>query len=125
MFRQASVGNATIRNLGRCVWQLGALHQSSLAILRRTRGRFASTEAAPSSSTSGSPPLVLGDAKINKLVDDISSLSLLQAADLVSLLKVSRIRINEVRDVCRNCCLPHDKCARRNSAEMNFYQDPA
>ena len=50
--------------------------------------RYLATETLSSSSSSG-PPLVLGDAKLNKLVDDISGLTLLQAADLVSLLKVS------------------------------------
>ncbi|PVG02543.1 ClpS-like protein [Serendipita vermifera] len=40
-------------------------------------------------------PPPAGDAKINKLVDDIASLSLLQAADLVSLLK-TRLNITEI-----------------------------
>jgi hypothetical protein len=35
------------------------------------------------------PPPGAGDTKLNKIVDDISGLTLLQAADLVSLLKVS------------------------------------
>lgn len=56
--------------------------------------RFASTEVSSSSSTSSVPPPA-GDAKINKLVDDIASLSLLQAADLVSLLK-TRLNITEI-----------------------------
>lgn len=36
------------------------------------------------------PPVASSDPKIMKIVDDISGLTLLQAADLVTLLKVGR-----------------------------------
>ncbi|KAF8324443.1 ribosomal protein L7/L12 C-terminal domain-containing protein, partial [Cantharellus anzutake] len=49
-------------------------------------------EASPASPTS-SPANV--DSKLNKIVDDISGLTLLQAADLVTLLK-SRLNIQEI-----------------------------
>ncbi len=48
--------------------------------------RCLATEAAASSSTSAPPPPA--DPKLNKIVDEISGLTLLQAADLVTLLKV-------------------------------------
>ena len=49
--------------------------------------RCLATDAAavPSSSSAPPPP---ADPKLNKIVDDISGLTLLQAADLVTLLKV-------------------------------------
>ncbi|KAL5487908.1 MNP1 [Sanghuangporus weigelae] len=55
--------------------------------------------AAPSASfseaSSSPPPSKSSDPKISKIVDDISGLTLLQAADLVSLLK-SRLNIQEI-----------------------------
>ncbi|KAL5527523.1 hypothetical protein ACEPAG_6324 [Sanghuangporus baumii] len=54
--------------------------------------------AAPSASSSEAPsppPSKSSDPKISKIVDDISDLTLLQAADLVSLLK-SRLNIQEI-----------------------------
>jgi hypothetical protein len=127
MFPKTSAPTTTIRNIARSIRPLGTLHQSSLAISSRTRRRFASTEAASSSSTSSSLPPALGDAKINKLVDDISSLSLLQAADLVSLLKVSRTRIGEgPRGVVENCVwLPDVKWGWKESADTTPYLDTA
>ncbi|KAH9943024.1 ClpS-like protein [Epithele typhae] len=53
--------------------------------------RCLATEAAASTSTPPPP----ADPKLNKIVDDISGLTLLQAADLVSLLK-SRLNIQEI-----------------------------
>ncbi|KAF8138661.1 ribosomal protein L7/L12 C-terminal domain-containing protein [Boletus edulis] len=58
---------------------------------RAGRSRWLAT-AAESSPSSPAPPL---DPKIGRIVDDISGLTLLQAADLVSLLK-SRLNIQEL-----------------------------
>jgi hypothetical protein len=57
----------------------------SIAPLAR-RSRCLVTEAASSSTASSPPPP--SDPKIGRIVDDISGLTLLQAADLVTLLKV-------------------------------------
>ncbi|KIL00284.1 hypothetical protein PAXRUDRAFT_29925 [Paxillus rubicundulus Ve08.2h10] len=57
-----------------------------------TRSRCLATESTPSSSPSPPAPV---DLKIGRIVDDISALTLLQAADLVSLLK-SRLNIQEI-----------------------------
>ncbi|EJF63013.1 ClpS-like protein [Dichomitus squalens] len=54
--------------------------------------RCLATEAAASSSPAPPPP---SDPKLNKIVDDISNLTLLQAADLVTLLK-TRLNIQEI-----------------------------
>ncbi|KAJ3552609.1 hypothetical protein NM688_g4065 [Phlebia brevispora] len=51
--------------------------------------------ASAESSTSAPPPPPVSDPKITKIVDDISGLTLLQAADLVTLLK-SRLNIQEI-----------------------------
>ncbi|KAG0702307.1 hypothetical protein DFH29DRAFT_982371 [Suillus ampliporus] len=51
------------------------------------------TEAA--SSSAASPPPPPSDPKIGRIVDDISGLTLLQAADLVTLLK-TRLNIQEI-----------------------------
>jgi large subunit ribosomal protein L7/L12 len=52
------------------------------------------TDAPPKPSKSTPPPVVhVADPIIKKIVDDISGLTLLQAADLVSLLKVRNIRL--------------------------------
>ncbi|KAF9222066.1 ClpS-like protein [Gyrodon lividus] len=59
-----------------------------------SRSRWLATAATPSSSSSSSSPAV-ADPKIGRIVDDISGLTLLQAADLVSLLK-SRLNIQEI-----------------------------
>ncbi|KAG2151895.1 ribosomal protein L7/L12 C-terminal domain-containing protein [Suillus cothurnatus] len=64
-----------------------ALSPSSLA----SRTRWLATESV-SSSTPPPPP---SDPKIGRIVDDISGLTLLQAADLVTLLK-SRLNIQEI-----------------------------
>ncbi|EAU84303.2 60S ribosomal protein L7/L12 [Coprinopsis cinerea okayama7 len=56
--------------------------------------RYASTEAAPA-STSTPPPPPTADPKISRIVDDISGLTLLQAADLVTQLK-TRLNIQEI-----------------------------
>ncbi|KAG8994757.1 hypothetical protein FRB93_001455 [Tulasnella sp. JGI-2019a] len=80
---------------------------SSSRLLLRTRpvsrtftlSRCMATAAETSqSSTPVAPPpgpLPTPDAKIRRIVDDISGLSLLQAADLVTLLK-SRLNIQEI-----------------------------
>ncbi|KAI6047052.1 ribosomal protein L7/L12 C-terminal domain-containing protein [Pisolithus marmoratus] len=59
-----------------------------------SRSRWLMAEAAQASSSTPPPPTVV-DAKISRIVDDISGLTLLQAADLVSLLK-SRLNIQEI-----------------------------
>lgn len=84
----------TTRSLAKVIRPLGASRQSISATSTNSCRRFAATEAAASTSSSSAPPPA-GDAKIHKLVDDISSLSLLQAADLVSLLK-TRLNITEI-----------------------------
>jgi len=48
-----------------------------------------------STSQTPPPPMTSTDPKLNKIVDEISGLPLLQAADLVSLLK-SRLNIQEI-----------------------------
>ncbi|KAF9782586.1 ribosomal protein L7/L12 C-terminal domain-containing protein [Thelephora terrestris] len=60
-----------------------------------SRSRWLTTEAAPSTSQPPPPPSTSADPKLNSIVDDISGLTLLQAADLVSLLK-SRLNIQEI-----------------------------
>ncbi|KAF8351226.1 hypothetical protein F5887DRAFT_913084 [Amanita rubescens] len=52
------------------------------------------TEQA-SQSAAPQPPAIPSDPQISRIVDDISGLTLLQAADLVSLLK-SRLNIQEI-----------------------------
>lgn len=52
-------------------------------------------EAVPAASSSTSAPPPPSSPKLNQIVDDISSLTLLQAADLVSLLK-TRLNIQEI-----------------------------
>jgi len=59
-----------------------------------SRSRCLVTEAASSSSAASSPSPP-SDPKIGRIVDDISGLTLLQAADLVTLLK-SRLNIQEI-----------------------------
>ncbi|OSX60581.1 hypothetical protein POSPLADRAFT_1171668 [Postia placenta MAD-698-R-SB12] len=55
--------------------------------------------AAPAAASESAPPppspSVAADPKLNKIVDEISGLTLLQAADLVTLLK-SRLNIQEI-----------------------------
>ncbi|KAI6035511.1 ribosomal protein L7/L12 C-terminal domain-containing protein [Pisolithus orientalis] len=58
-----------------------------------SRLRWLATEATQASSSI--PPPITADPKISRIVDDISALTLLQAADLVSLLK-SRLNIQEI-----------------------------
>lgn len=48
---------------------------------------------ATASAESSSPAAVPLDPKLSKIVDDISSLTLLQAADLVTVLKVSAVAL--------------------------------
>ena len=64
--------------------------------LRSGSSRWLATEATPSTSQTPPPPTTSADPKLNKIVDEISGLTLLQAADLVSLLKV------RIRDQCCN-----------------------
>ena len=52
-------------------------------------------EAAVPSSEATPPPPLSTDPKLGRIVDDISGLTLLQAADLVTLLK-SRLNIQEI-----------------------------
>ncbi|KAK7696634.1 hypothetical protein QCA50_001292 [Cerrena zonata] len=58
------------------------------------RSRTLATAAAEA-STSTPPPTLPSDPKLTKIVDEISGLTLLQAADLVTLLK-SRLNIQEI-----------------------------
>ncbi|KAI6164996.1 ribosomal protein L7/L12 C-terminal domain-containing protein [Pisolithus thermaeus] len=58
-----------------------------------SRSRWLATETAQASSST--PPPAAVDPTISRIVDDISGLTLLQAADLVSLLK-SRLNIQEI-----------------------------
>ncbi|KZP15146.1 ClpS-like protein [Athelia psychrophila] len=61
-----------------------------------SRRHLATAVAADaSSSTTPPPPATTSDPKIGRIVDDISALTLLQAADLVSLLK-TRLNIQEI-----------------------------
>jgi len=73
----------------RAIWPMA--HHTRHSLLSR---RLA-TVAAVTSSTPAPPPAAPSDPKIGKLVDDISGLTLLQAADLVTLLK-SRLNIQEI-----------------------------
>ncbi|PCH41618.1 60S ribosomal protein L7/L12-like protein [Wolfiporia cocos MD-104 SS10] len=57
--------------------------------------RCLATAAEASTSSAPPPPVASADPKLNKIVDDISGLTLLQAADLVSLLK-ARLNIQEI-----------------------------
>ncbi|KAA1465969.1 ClpS-like protein [Dentipellis sp. KUC8613] len=57
--------------------------------------RLATAAPEASSSAAPPPPAVPTDPKLNKMVDDISGLTLLQAADLVTLLK-TRLNIQEI-----------------------------
>ncbi|KAL4075732.1 ribosomal protein L7/L12 C-terminal domain-containing protein [Scleroderma yunnanense] len=58
-----------------------------------SRSRWLATETVQASTSTLPPPAA--DPKISRIVDDISGLTLLQAADLVSLLK-SRLNIQEI-----------------------------
>ncbi|KAG8903796.1 hypothetical protein FRB99_002722 [Tulasnella sp. 403] len=64
----------------------------------RIRSLATATDAAPSTSNTPPPtssPSSSADPRISRIVDDISGLTLLQAADLVSLLK-TRLNIQEI-----------------------------
>ncbi|OCH93575.1 ClpS-like protein [Obba rivulosa] len=81
----------------RCSAALRAV--SRTRCIPRTR-TFASSSrclaaAAEPSSSSPPPPAAPVDPKLSKIVDEISGLTLLQAADLVTLLK-SRLNIQEI-----------------------------
>ncbi|KAI0662998.1 ClpS-like protein [Cubamyces menziesii] len=83
----------------RCSSALRSFSRSCCATRPRafaSSSRYASTEAAAAASSSSAPaPPLSTDPKLNKIVDDISGLTLLQAADLVALLK-SRLNIQEI-----------------------------
>ncbi|TFK73032.1 ClpS-like protein [Pluteus cervinus] len=55
----------------------------------------AATDNAPASSSTPPPPVVSTNPTITRIVDDISGLTLLQAADLVTALK-ARLNIQEI-----------------------------
>ncbi|PFH52583.1 hypothetical protein AMATHDRAFT_46135 [Amanita thiersii Skay4041] len=57
--------------------------------------RWLATATEVSSQSPSPPPSTSTDPKISRIVDDISGLTLLQAADLVTLLK-SRLNIQEI-----------------------------
>ncbi|KAK0467970.1 ribosomal protein L7/L12 C-terminal domain-containing protein [Desarmillaria tabescens] len=71
-----------------------SLPRSRHSILSTSR-RCLATATEPAKSTPPLPPSTSKDATINRIVDDISGLTLLQAADLVTLLK-SRLNIQEI-----------------------------
>ncbi|CAL1702170.1 unnamed protein product [Somion occarium] len=64
------------------------------ALAFRSRS-LATAAAAETSSSTPPPPSPVSDPKLTKIVDEISGLTLLQAADLVSLLK-TRLNIQEI-----------------------------
>lgn len=69
----------------------GILIRVRVRVCRPGQFRALATAAAEASSSSSAPPPVASgstDPTLNRIVDDISGLSLLQAADLVTLLKV-------------------------------------
>ncbi|KAH9911761.1 ribosomal protein L7/L12 C-terminal domain-containing protein [Fomitopsis serialis] len=70
-----------------------AARSSAFASSSRCLATAAATE--PSSTPPPPPPASAADPKIKKIVDDISGLTLLQASDLVALLK-SRLNIQEI-----------------------------
>ncbi|KAF9534999.1 ribosomal protein L7/L12 C-terminal domain-containing protein, partial [Crepidotus variabilis] len=83
----------------RCSSALRALSRPTTSI-RYSRSwnsaRCLATATEAQSSSSAPPPLAASkDASINRIVDDISGLTLLQAADLVAQLK-SRLNIQEI-----------------------------
>ncbi|KAF9451748.1 ClpS-like protein [Macrolepiota fuliginosa MF-IS2] len=81
----------------RCSSVLRAFSRSSSVRWSRlpVHSRCLATAAAESSQTTTLPPAASNDPVINRIVDDISGLTLLQAADLVTLLK-SRLNIQEI-----------------------------
>ncbi|KAG8977082.1 hypothetical protein FRC05_002603 [Tulasnella sp. 425] len=86
------------------------ISRSSRTVLRSSRATpsrircLATAVDAASGSTSAAPPLP-ADPKIQKIVDDISGLTLLQAADLVSLLK-TRLNIQEIAMPMASAAVP-------------------
>ncbi|GBE79147.1 ribosomal protein L7/L12 C-terminal domain-containing protein [Sparassis latifolia] len=64
-------------------------------VFASTSRYFATAEKIPASSSTPPPPPTSSDPKLTKIVDDISGLTLLQAADLVTLLK-TRLNIQEI-----------------------------
>ncbi|KAF5363741.1 hypothetical protein D9756_000608 [Leucocoprinus leucothites] len=80
----------------RCSGVFRAFSRSSVTRWSRlpTHSRCLATAAAEPSQTSA-PPATSNDPTLNRIVDDISGLTLLQAADLVTLLK-SRLNIQEI-----------------------------
>lgn len=83
LFSLPSVCSTHVRSFPR---PISSCRLASLA----NRSRWLATEAAQASS-SAPPPPPPADPKISRIVDDISGLTLLQAADLVSLLKVANV----------------------------------
>ncbi|KAF8631244.1 hypothetical protein AX15_002573 [Amanita polypyramis BW_CC] len=81
----------------RCTGVLRSLSRQSFPRSRTPASlRWLATAAEPSSPTATPPPPPApSDPKISRIVDDISELTLLQAADLVTLLK-SRLNIQEI-----------------------------
>ncbi|KAI0069223.1 ClpS-like protein [Artomyces pyxidatus] len=74
---------------------LRAVSRSRLAPRPHSLRWLATAAAETSSASAPPPPVVPSDPKLGKLVDDISGLTLLQAADLVTLLK-TRLNIQEI-----------------------------
>ncbi|KAJ3998619.1 ribosomal protein L7/L12 C-terminal domain-containing protein [Lentinula boryana] len=88
---QASRCSGVLRSFSR-----SASFPSSSRTASSSRRLATAATAATKSSASPPPPLAKSsDATINRIVDDVSGLTLLQAADLVSLLK-SRLNIQEI-----------------------------
>ncbi|KAG1780329.1 ribosomal protein L7/L12 C-terminal domain-containing protein [Suillus placidus] len=78
-----------------------------------SRSRWLATEAA--SSSAATPPPPPSDPKIGRIVDDISGLTLLQAADLVTLLK-SRLNIQEIAMPAASAAAPPAAAAVEEAA---------
>ncbi|TFY64718.1 hypothetical protein EVJ58_g2425 [Rhodofomes roseus] len=82
----------------RCSSALRAIartHRVARALASSSRCLATATATDPSSPPPPPAPIGAADPKLNKIVDDISGLTLLQAADLVALLK-SRLNIQEI-----------------------------
>jgi hypothetical protein len=77
--------------------------QRAAAFATSSRRLALAAEKSPSHSPAPPPPspsLASADPKLSQIVDDISALTLLQAADLVTLLKVRRVRSFVSPSVC-------------------------
>ncbi|EIN10378.1 ClpS-like protein [Punctularia strigosozonata HHB-11173 SS5] len=82
----------------RCSNALRAISRARTVTRSAPRARWMATAAEPAAKADAPPPpppATSSNPKINQIVDDISGLTLLQAADLVTVLK-SRLNIQEI-----------------------------